>query len=180
MFEEKTVTSRPIFQGRVFNVRVDTVVNAQGEQATREIVEHGECITVVPVDENGDIILVRQFRKALENELLELPAGGIEPGEDPVAAVKRELQEEIGFIPGKSEKLGGVYTSPGFCNEYLHLFIATELRPSRLTAEDSAGITLVRIKADQIIPMLETNQINDAKSVAGLLWYLYRYHCRNH
>lgn len=174
MFEEKTIASRPIFQGRAFNVRVDTIINAAGEETTREIVEHGECIAVVPVDRNGDILLVRQFRKALENDLLEIPAGGIEQNEDPLTAVKRELQEEIGFLPGKVEKIGGFYTSPGFCTEYLHLFLAAELTPSRLLAEDTAGIEIVRIKPGQIISMLQNAEINDAKSAAGLLLYLQR------
>ncbi len=88
MVEEKTISSRYVFKGRAFNVRVDTVINAEGHETTREIVEHAECIAVVPVDANGDILLVRQYRKAIEKELLEIPAGGIEPGEDPDTAVK--------------------------------------------------------------------------------------------
>jgi ADP-ribose pyrophosphatase len=170
--EEKTITSRRIFEGRAFNVRVDTVITVDGRESTREIVEHAACIAVVARDANGDILLVRQFRKALEKELLEIPAGGIDPGEDPETAVKRELQEEIGYLPGRVVRLGGYYSSPGFCTEYLYLFLATDLQPSRLYAEDTPGIATVRVKPRQIRRMIREGQICDSKSVAGLLYYL--------
>jgi ADP-ribose pyrophosphatase len=172
LVEEKTISSRYIFKGRAFNVRVDTVTNASGQETTREIVEHNDCVTVVPVDANGDILLVRQFRKAIEKELLEIPAGGIDPGEDPPTAVKRELQEEIGYLPGKIERLGGFYSTPGFCNEYLHLYLATDLKPGRLYAEDTPGIETVRIKPRQILNLIRSGEICDSKSIAGLLYYL--------
>ncbi len=171
MVEEKTTSSRNIFRGRAFNVRVDTVINAVGETTTREIVEHSACIAAVPVDAGGDILMVKQYRKAVEKELLEIPAGGIDPGEDPDTAVKRELQEEIGFIPGKIERIFGFYSSPGFCTEYLYLYLATDLRPGRLYAEDTAGIQIVRIRPDQILPLINSGEICDSKSIAGLLYY---------
>jgi ADP-ribose pyrophosphatase len=170
--EEKTLSSRYTFQGRAFNVRVDTVRTADGRESTREIVEHEACVAVIPVDSNGDIILVRQFRKAVEKELLEIPAGGIDPGEDPDTAVKRELQEEIGQVPGKIERLGGFYSSPGYSSEYLYLFLATDLKPSRLYAEDTAGITTVKVKPLQVIEMIKSAEICDSKSIAGLLYFL--------
>jgi ADP-ribose pyrophosphatase len=170
--EEKTLKSRSIFQGRAFNVRVDTVINASGEETTREIVEHAECVVVVPVDSNGDILLVRQYRKAVEKDLLEIPAGGIDPGEDPETAVKRELQEEIGYLPGRVERLGGYYSSPGFCTEYLYLFLAEDLKASQLYAEDTPGIQTVRVKPGQILRLIRSGEICDSKSVAGLLYYL--------
>jgi ADP-ribose pyrophosphatase len=170
--EEKTIASRCIFDGRALSLRVDTVINAEGQETTREIVEHQPCIAVVPVDANGDILLVRQYRKALEKELLEIPAGGIEPGEDPAQAVGRECQEEIGFRPGQIVKLGGFYSSPGFCTEYLHLFLASQLEPARLVADDTAGIEVVRIKPAQIKPLIASGEICDSKSVAGLLLFL--------
>ncbi len=171
MAEEKTVSSRYIFKGRAINLRVDTVINANGEETTREIVEHAECIAVVPVNENGEILLVRQFRKPIEKEILEIPAGLIEAGEDPATTAFRELQEEIGFKPGKLERLTGFYSSPGFCTEYLHLFLARDLKPSRLYAEDTAGIEVVAIKPEQIETLIKSGEICDAKSIAGLLYY---------
>ena len=172
MAEEKTISSRCIFNGRAINLRVDTVVNADGQETTREIVEHSECIAVVPVDANGDILLVRQFRKPIEKDLLEIPAGGIEPGEDPAAAVKRELQEEIGYLPGKVVRLAGLYSSPGFCTELLYLYLATDLKSSQLYAEDTAGIEIVRIKPGQINGLIRSGELCDSKSIAGLLYYL--------
>lgn len=172
MAEEKTVSSRFIFKGRAFSVREDTVINANGDATTRDIVEHSECVAVVPVDANGDILLVRQYRKAVDEELLEIPAGGIDPGEDPPAAVRRELQEEIGHVPGTVERMGGFYSTPGYCTEYLYLYLATDLRPSRLFAEDTAGIETVRVNPAKIRQLIKSGKICDSKSIAGLLYYL--------
>jgi ADP-ribose pyrophosphatase len=172
LVEEKTLSSRCIFEGRAFNVRVDTVINAGGQETTREIVEHAECVAVVPVGADGNILLVRQYRKAVEKELLEIPAGGIDPGEDPPTAVKRELQEEIGHLPGRVERMNGFYSSPGFCTEYLYLYLATDLKPSQLYAEDTAGIQTVKIKPSQIRRLIRSGEICDSKSIAGLLYYL--------
>jgi ADP-ribose pyrophosphatase len=172
MFEEKTISTQPIFKGHAFNVRVDKVINAGGQTTTRDIVEHAACIAAVAVDDNGDIWLVKQFRKAVEKALLEIPAGGIEPNETPENAVKRELQEEIGFLPGKLEMLASFYSSPGFCTEFLYLYLATELQPSRQFAEDTAAIETVRIQPSQIMGLIKSGQICDAKSIAGLLLYL--------
>jgi ADP-ribose pyrophosphatase len=172
LVEEKTISSRYVFKGRAVVLRVDTVINADGQETTREIIEHPECITAVPIDDDGNIVLVRQYRKAIEKDLLEIPAGGIEPGEDPDEAVKRELQEEIGYLPGRVEKLGGFYSTPGFCNEYLYLYLAFDLKPSQLVAEDTAGIDVVRVKPSQVMRMIKSGEICDSKSVAGLLYYL--------
>jgi ADP-ribose pyrophosphatase len=172
LVEEKTLSSRYIFKGRAFNVRVETVINAGGEETTRDIVEHADCVAVVPVDAHGDILLVRQYRKSVEKELLEIPAGGIDPGEDPPAAVRRELQEEIGYFPGRVEKLIGFYSSPGYSTEYLYLYLATDLQPSQLYAEDTPGIQTVKIQPRQVRRMIRSGEICDSKSVAGLLYYL--------
>ena len=104
---EETLSSRLIFEGRAVRLRVDTVRTPDGRETTREIVEHEECVAVIAVDEEGDILLVRQFRKPAEKELLEIPAGGIDPGETPEDSVRREMREETGFLPRKLEKLGG-------------------------------------------------------------------------
>jgi ADP-ribose pyrophosphatase len=172
LVEEKTLSRRYVFKGRAFNVRIDTVTNAAGQETTREVVEHSESIAVVPVDASGDILLVRQFRKAVEKELLEIPAGGIDPGEDPPAAVKRELQEEIGRVPGRVERMGGFYSTPGFCTEHLYLYLATDLKASQLYAEDTAGIQTIRIRPRDIRRLIRSGEICDAKSIAGLLYFL--------
>ena len=177
MTEEKTLATEVIFEGRVVRLRIDTIETIDGRQSTREIIEHDDCITVIPVDENGNILLVKQFRRPTGKELLEIPAGGIDPGEDTETAVIREMQEETGYRPQKLKRLGGFYSSPGFCTEYLHVYLATDLVPGRLYAEDTEAIELVRMPPDDIIKLITSDKIEDAKTIAGLLYYLE--YCRN-
>jgi ADP-ribose pyrophosphatase len=143
-----------------------------GRQASREIVEHSDCVAIIAVDADDNVLLVNQFRKPVEKELLEIPAGGIEPGEDAVATVRRELREEAGYLPRKVERLGGFYSTPGYCTEYLHLYLASDLVPSSLNAEDTEGIELVRVPVSQIPALITSGSICDAKSIAGLLTFL--------
>jgi ADP-ribose pyrophosphatase len=170
--EEKTLSSRLIYGGRAVRLRVDTVRLPSGRETTREIVEHDDCVAIIAVDDKGNVLLVNQFRKPVEKELLEIPAGGIEPGEDPVACVRREMREETGFLPKKVERLGGFYSTPGYCTEYLHLYLATDLVLSPLEAEDSESIRLVRVPLGQIRSLITSGSICDAKSIAGLLLFL--------
>ena len=171
MAVEKTVSSRSVFRGRAINVRVDTV-DAGGRETTREIVEHADCVAVIAVDEEDNILLVRQFRKPVEKELLEIPAGGIDEGEDAEAAVIREMQEETGFRPQRLERLGGFYSAPGYGTEYLYLYLAADLVPSQLYAEDTDGIEVVRAAPRDIPKMIASGEIEDSKSIAGLMVYL--------
>ena len=153
-------------------MRVDTVEKASGRKTTREVVEHSDCIAVVALDEQDNVLLVRQFRHAVGKFLLEIPAGGIDPGEEPIDSVRRELQEEIGYFPRKIDSLGGFYAIPGYGTEYLHCFSATDLVPSRLIAEDTESIELVRVSPDQIPQLIASGEICDAKSIAALLSFL--------
>ena len=153
-------------------MRVDTVQKSSGRETTREIVEHSDCVAIIAIDDNDNILLVNQFRKAVEKELLEIPAGGIEPDEDPVATVRREMQEETGYLPRKVESLGGFYSAPGYCSEYLHLYLATDLIPSQLYAEDTENISLARVPVSQIPSLLASGSLCDAKSIAGLHVFL--------
>jgi ADP-ribose pyrophosphatase len=168
---EKTLTSKLIYDGRAVKFRVDTVQMPDGRETTREIVEHTDCIAVIALDDNN-VLLVRQFRKAIERELLEIPAGGIDPGENVEEAVLREMQEETGYLPRKLVRLCGFYSAPGYCTEYLHLYLATDLAPSRLFAEDTEGINVVRVPLSEIPNLLASDKICDAKSIAGLYAFL--------
>jgi ADP-ribose pyrophosphatase len=143
-----------------------------GRQTTREVVEHSDCVAIVAIDGDDNVLLVNQYRQPIGKELLEIPAGGIDPGEDAEAAVRREMREETGFLPRRIKRLGGFYSSPGFCTEYLHLYLALDLVSSPLQAEDTEIIKLVRVPASQIPELLSSGQICDAKSIAGLLTYL--------
>lgn len=169
---EETLSSKRIFEGRALNLRVDTVRTIDGRRSTREVVEHTPCIAVIAVDGQGNILLERQYRQAPGKELLEIPAGGIDAGEEPEAAVVREMQEETGFRPQKVTRLCGFYSSPGFCDEYLHLFLAEDLVPGRLHAEDTPGIEVVPVPVMEIPALVTSGKIEDAKSIAGLLYYL--------
>jgi ADP-ribose pyrophosphatase len=169
---EKTLTSQIIYDGRVVKLRVDTVQTADGRQTTREIVEHADCVAVVAVDADDNVLLVNQFRKPVERELLEIPAGGIDAGEDAETAVRRELQEEIGYLPQRIERLGGFYSAPGYATEYLYLYLATDLTPSQLYAEDTESIEVVRVPIKQVPDLINSGRICDAKSIAGLLAFL--------
>jgi ADP-ribose pyrophosphatase len=168
---EEVISSRVIFEGRILKLRVDKVRTIDGRETTREIVEHAACVAIVAVD-RGDVLLVRQYRDAPGKELLEIPAGGIDKGEDPEAAVVREMQEETGFRPRKVVCLGGFYTTPGFCDEYLYLYLATDLTAARLYAEDTPGIRVVRVPLKDIPALLASGKVEDAKTTAGLLFYL--------
>jgi len=169
---EETLSSQLIYDGRALKLRVDSVRLSNGRQTTREIVEHGDCIAVVVIDENNNVLLVKQFRKPVEKELLEIPAGGIDSGEDPEEAVSRELREEIGYMPRKVQRLGGFYSAPGYSSEYLYLYLATDLVPSQLIAEDTEEINVVRVPVEEIPDLIASGRICDAKSIAGLLTYL--------
>jgi len=169
---EKTLFSQLIYDGRAVKLRVDTVQMPGGRQTTREIVEHADCVAIIAMDADDNVLLVNQFRKPVEKELLEIPAGGIEPGEDPVDCVCRELREETGYLPRKVERLGGFYSTPGYCTEYLHLYLATDLTLSPLHAEDTESIELIRVPISQISSLITSGTICDAKSIAGLLTFL--------
>ena len=169
---EKLLSSKEVFRGRVVNLRIDTIEKVSGQVTTREVVEHSDCIAVVAVDDADNILLVRQFRTPVNRVLLEIPAGGIEDGEHPEDCLRRELQEETGYLPGKIQRLGGFYAAPGYCSEYLHVFLATDLSESRLIAEDTDEIEVVRVPAAEIMAMIDSGEICDAKSIAGLLKYI--------
>lgn len=169
---EKTLSTQQIYQGRAVNLRVDTVEKASGPKTSREVVEHADCVAVVAIDKQGSIILVRQFRHAVGKFLLEVPAGGIDPGEEPVDSVRRELQEEIGYFPQKIDRLRGFYATPGYGTEYLHCFVATDLVPARLVAEDTDDIELVPVSSDDVPRLIASGKICDAKSIAALLMFL--------
>ncbi len=166
---EKTLSSQMIYDGRAVKLRVDTVQKPNGKMTTREIVEHSDCVAVVVLDSKDRILLVRQYRKAVGKTLLEIPAGSIEAGEQPINCVRRELQEEIGYLPNKIDRLGGFYSAPGYCTEYLHLYLATHLIPSRLKAEDTEEIEVVRVPLSRVPDLIASGEICDAKSIAGLL-----------
>jgi len=166
--QEQVAGTTRVFEGRSLRLRVDQVVKPDGSRTTREVVEHVNVVVLLPLDREGRILMVRQYRHAVERVLLELPAGGIDPGETPEQAAGRELREETGCAPGRLERLGGFYAAPGYLTEYLHFFRATELERSPLTAEDTDEIEVVPVRPSDIQAMVSSGQICDSKSLAAL------------
>ncbi len=171
---EQQVSTEQIYSGPAITVRVDRVRKPSGIITTRDVVEHSDCVAIVPIDRDGQVLLVRQFRYPVDCTLLEVPAGGIEPGEDVIDSVRRELQEETGYIPGKVDKLGGFYSIPGYGTEYLYVYVARDLKPGHLVAEDTDDIEVVRVPPEEIPGLILSGKLCDAKSIAALLTYLAR------
>jgi len=166
---EVTLESERIYEGRVVSLRRDTVRLTNGRIVEREIVEHNGAVGIVAVDGKGNVLLVRQYRKPAEAELVEIPAGTLSPGEEPLACAQRELREETGYRAEKLQPLGGFYSSPGFCTEFMHIFLATGLRPDALEAEYDEEIEVLRVPFSRALEMVERGEIRDAKTIAGLL-----------
>ena len=166
---EPTIESKDIYQGRIIKLRVDTVQLPTGRTTTREIVEHEDAVCVVPIDENNNVLMVRQYRKAAQRNLLEVPAGGVEAGETPDETVLRELQEEVSVTSGSLRRLSGFWVSPGWATEFMHAYLAMDLTPASLPADDDEYISVERVPLDSIPGLIESGEIQDSKSIASLL-----------
>ena len=166
---EPTIESKDIYQGRIIKLRVDTVQLPSGRTTTREIVEHEDAVCVVPIDENNNVLMVRQYRKAAQLNLLEVPAGGVEAGETPDETALRELQEEVSVTSGSLRRLSGFWVSPGWATEFMHAYLATDLTPASLPADDDEYISVERVPLDSIPGLIESGEIQDSKSIASLL-----------
>lgn len=167
---ERVVESRRIYEGRIVNLRDDTVERPDGQRSRREVVEHAPVVAVVPIDAEGLVVLVKQYRLPAEEALLEVPAGGIEPGETVEGAAQRELQEETGLRAGRLRRLCGFYVSPGYCDEYIHVLLALDLTPSPVEGDEDERITVVRLPLAEALRLVESGGIKDGKSIIGLLW----------
>jgi len=166
-----TDREREIYAGRVVTLRLKYLRQGDGREHLREIVEHAPGAAVVAVDEGGHVLLVRQFRPAVGASLLELPAGLVDPGEQPIDCARRELAEETGFSADHVEELVRCYTSPGFTDELIHIFLATDLHASAHTPDEEEDIALVRLPLDAAIRQVLEAEISDAKTITGLLAY---------
>lgn len=162
------LASEKIYGGRVIDLLVDTVREA-GRTYTREIVRHPGGAAVVPVFDDGTIALVSQYRHPAVRYVLELPAGRIESGERPEVCAARELEEEIGVVAARIDQLSEFYTTPGFCAEKLWVFLATGLKETKRSHEDDELIEVVRLPLARALEMIASREIEDAKTIIGLL-----------
>lgn len=168
-FQEETTAFDQRFAGRVFQVEVHDVRLPDGRMAKREIVRHNGGACVVAVDEHENVYLVRQFRKPFDEELLEVPAGKLEPGEDPLACATRELMEETGLAAESIEWLATVYPSPGYLSEVLWIYLATGLTYGQNNLDDGEFLSVHPLPMALVLDMIDRGEIRDAKTQIGLL-----------
>jgi ADP-ribose pyrophosphatase len=169
MADVKILSQEVIFEGRVIKLRVDRLIDPDGNTITREIVVYPGAVTVVARPTPDSVLLVRQYRHATGQTLIELPAGGIEKGEDPAAAAVRELEEETGYRAGRVVERARFWTTPGFTSEYMWLFEATDLRETATNPDEDEVISVIRATRDEALQMIDDGRIQDAKSILGLL-----------
>lgn len=160
--------SKKIYSGRVFDVTVDTV--REGDKVyVREVVHHPGSAVILPAFDDGTIALVRQYRHPAVRYLLELPAGTLNDRERPEEGAARELEEELGLVAGRMEKLAEFFVSPGFCEEKMWLYLATDLKETAQRLEDDELLEVVRLPIDRALQMITDGEIEDAKTIIGLM-----------
>lgn len=167
MFE--LIKSEVIYPGRAFTIRRDHLRLPDGRTTKFDIVEHHGSVVLLPVDANGNLIFVRQYRHAAGLDLLELPAGTLDEGEKPEDCARREIREETGMAAGKLEDIGGFYLAPGYSTEYMYVYLATDLRYDPLEADADEFLQIERIPIQRALEMAQKGEIPDAKSLAAFL-----------
>jgi ADP-ribose pyrophosphatase len=160
-----------VYDGRLFKVARRNVVLPNGEKTTRDIVVHPGAAAIVPVMGDGSIVMIKQFRLAAEKHIWEIPAGTLEEGEPPETCAFRELREETGYRAGKMRKLTSIYPSPGYVNEIIHIYVATNLWKEMAQMMDDEDITTELVPPDKIRKMIYAGEITDAKTIVGLMMF---------
>lgn len=169
----KLLNSKILYTGKVFDHQVDEIEYESGNKAIREIAIHPGGAVVVPIKSDGKIVLVKQFRYPLQKTLIELPAGKLDKGEDPLICATRELEEETGYTAKEIKKLGEIYTAPGYCTEILHIYSAKGLTPGNHNREEGEhGMEILELTLDEINKMILSGEINDSKTIVGIHYIL--------
>lgn len=166
--EEKTLDSQRIYEGKILNLRKDRVTTRDGE-SYREIVEHNGGAAVAAITDEGKIVMVRQYRKAFDGAILEVPAGKIEKGDDPFDTVKRELREETGYQAGKVSLLTEMLPSVGYTQEVVHIYLAQDLTPGDTDFDDNEAIEVIEMDFELALDMVMKGEIKDAKTIIAIL-----------
>jgi len=171
-FEEKTISSERIYEGKIINLKVDEVELPNGKTSKRELIEHPGAVAILAITPEKKIIMVEQYRKALGRSIIEVPAGKLEKGEAPETTAMRELEEETGFTAESLELIQSFSTSPGFADEVIHLFLAVGLKRSQSGAvlDDDEFVELMEVSIEEAEQMMNDNRIYDAKTAFAVLW----------
>ena len=164
----ETIRSEKVYTGRVFDVLLDQIRLPNGKLEELDIVKHPGAVTLVPVDGQGRLCLVRQYRHAARGELLELPAGSLEENEAPEDCARREIREEIGMAADRLELIGEFYLAPGYSTEYMYIYLATDLRPDPLEADEDEFLTVESLEVAEVYRMAGSGKIQDCKTLAAL------------
>jgi ADP-ribose pyrophosphatase len=169
---EQGLTKETVYDGKLFKVVKESVRLPDGRERPREIVVHPGAVALVAVDHEDQILMVRQYRRAADRVLLEIPAGTREPDESAEECAKRELIEETGYRASNISRLGGFYSAPGFCTEFLDCYLLTGLSEDKSSADDDENIEMERLSIDEAITAIRNGEIQDAKSICGLMLWL--------
>lgn len=168
---EKTLHSETIYEGRIINVRVEDVELPNGKNSKRELIDHPGAVAVIAITPDNKVLAVRQYRKALKKAIVEIPAGKLEPGEKPEVTAVRELEEETGYTCESLDKIISFYTSPGFANELVHLYVAKGLeKKGEQAADEDEFLDVLHLSLEEMEEMLETEEIHDAKTAYALMY----------
>jgi ADP-ribose pyrophosphatase len=168
-YEEKTLWRKPIYQGNIIKIESLGVTLPNGKEATRDLVLHPGASVVVPMSEQGELYMVRQYRKPIEKESLEIPAGKLDQGEDPEVCAHRELKEETGLVTKNMKHIISIHSTPGFCNEVLHMYVATDLEEGEACADEDEFISCEKIPVKELVDRVINHEITDAKTIIGIL-----------
>lgn len=169
--KEGKLKRRCIYQGRILSCFVDELSHLDGKKKSYELIKHPGAVAIIPIDSNGDLVLIKQWRYATEQLMIEIPAGLLEPSEPPLECAHRELREEIGMRALTMISLGGFFTAPGFCNEYIHLFVAKKLVHNPLVAEDSDSIDQMSVPLEKTLKMIEKGDILNGVTMSAIFRY---------
>lgn len=171
IYEEKILTSEKVYSGKIINLRRDTVRLQNGAEAGREVVEHSGGVGVLALDENGCVLMVRQYRHGTGKISLEIPAGKLNPGEDPGQCGARELEEETGFAPVGLTPFGSLDPTPAYCSEKIYLYLAKELKKGRQGLDEDEFLSAERVPFEKAAEMCLSGEITDAKTLVAVLKY---------
>ncbi|MCL2045238.1 MAG: NUDIX hydrolase [Oscillospiraceae bacterium] len=166
---EKQIDTSTVYEGLIVNVRMDNVELINGKQVKREVIVHPGGVAIVPVTNDNKILMVRQYRYCVGEEIIEIPAGVLEAGEEPLNCAIRELSEETGCTAGRLIDLGAIYPSPGINRETLYIYLALDLQAGEMHLDDDEFLSVEAIAIDEIFDMIMENKIRDAKTIVGIM-----------